>query len=1480
MLFLHINICCGYSLESPRRGDSNEYPQHMFLWRTIENYPLIVTKYHPYLFHCNMLPIVFKEPVSSGSGDKGDTPVLKTLKEMEDMLDVSGAKPFKIDPHMIGDETSDQEFFDFHIVSIKSFQQSAKEADESGAPVSRNILAEDTEIDTEEPNIDKLNQAENEDNSESESDSVRLVTETEEEKEMNSKTENKYQSENADSAEKVNKKIHKDKHHPKPDTDGISGLSEKDKTTDGSHNSHKISPSKETKKKKRKSSGKKDNESLEVESQETFDKSVVTSKQKYEEAHMSEPTENSEMSKRIRDKPSKSLEEPQSSLSEMDQSVSEIDQISLESTVECENNSFTSSRAVEVDTESFDISKSELSRSTIFSADGEITMVHLGDNRNIITDTATDDDILSDNIFEDGINDNESKSYKKDKKNKKKKKSHDSEVEEILTPVKVNSKMKSSKASNSSVNSQDTSQEESELDKTERYVDGYAYKSPYNDTKTTRKFSSNDEGNGNDESLSASAKKKKKKRKSEDSVDPNTTLEKKAASSTSFEEKFIAKALRKTPKKTKLETDLNKSAEKKKHKHKESKDRADDEMDGNRPKSPTDDEVGKKKVKKASEDLGEMEKDQTDEDRTDKGDNLAVPEEATEKKSGRLTPQKMFEILNDVKQMTGSSEMEGSKDDKSEKGLSEYESESCIEIASESQSEAEPDKDEVASKQVKQQQNAMEEIYASENMKFEGGAGIDINDSTVSVIDLVSECEDKNSEIVENSLSEGESLGKSPKKMGSKLKSPKKSPISPRMIRPKPKYQEKNLPMEENENKDQEAGSPDKTSKRESPAMSKELSLGSSKQRQSSESDKETVVSPKQKPVKLIIDVVVSPTKTPVKILTPKEKPIMIVNNSEEDSDIQGLDEDKAKFTSPSKTKTPPNTPASSPRKSPRISALTMDEKNDYEINGSEQKEMPSSKKKQKQKSPGHVKSADADEITVHKSFSDKEYTPGKKRHSLRSPDLEKSGTETPNVKILSSHKKRLQNKSNSKMKPSATRLDTESESDIETVPDLSQHLKSPLIPVITDKIHKGTKVGSEWQKENAASENSESELDRDKSSPKKQASASDESESELERDKSCPKKQALSGKAAKGKGKSPNKENSASDESKSELERDKSSPKKQALSGKGKSPNKENSASDESESELERDKSSLKKQVLSGKAAKGKGNSPNQENSASDESESELERDESSAKQGSAKKSEKRKGKSPGKRLQSPGSNEASPKLKEQQGSMRKEKQAINKSQSEDENEADKPSPKKMMKLSFMEQPKDFEEKKVKKSKLDIYDFHSETDQSDREERMPRKSSKMLKLTEELEETTKGQKSSRRRSMFVGTQPERDDEKHKMTKHDRSRSMGAIAERDEASDENDEEEDESEIQDKRKNSKSPIHRTTRQRKEKEMVEEKVAKKAEKVLKETKVGQKRKSVSYTGLKEKGSEDEEVEAKKATPPRRRSERKALTSKVGL
>ena len=42
--------CCGYSLESHWRCVFNEYPQHI-LWRNKQNFPLIITKYPPYLFH-------------------------------------------------------------------------------------------------------------------------------------------------------------------------------------------------------------------------------------------------------------------------------------------------------------------------------------------------------------------------------------------------------------------------------------------------------------------------------------------------------------------------------------------------------------------------------------------------------------------------------------------------------------------------------------------------------------------------------------------------------------------------------------------------------------------------------------------------------------------------------------------------------------------------------------------------------------------------------------------------------------------------------------------------------------------------------------------------------------------------------------------------------------------------------------------------------------------------------------------------------------------------------------------------------------------------------------------------------------------------------------------------------------------------------------------------------------------------------------
>ena len=47
-LFLDKNICCGYSLEAPHRGASNEYPQHMFSLRnkkTIYPIPILIWTY-------------------------------------------------------------------------------------------------------------------------------------------------------------------------------------------------------------------------------------------------------------------------------------------------------------------------------------------------------------------------------------------------------------------------------------------------------------------------------------------------------------------------------------------------------------------------------------------------------------------------------------------------------------------------------------------------------------------------------------------------------------------------------------------------------------------------------------------------------------------------------------------------------------------------------------------------------------------------------------------------------------------------------------------------------------------------------------------------------------------------------------------------------------------------------------------------------------------------------------------------------------------------------------------------------------------------------------------------------------------------------------------------------------------------------------------------------------------------------------------
>ena len=59
------------------KGDSNEYPQRMFLCgRADEKYSLIIIKYFPYLFHC----LLQTEQLSSEDDDSDDDPLALALR--------------------------------------------------------------------------------------------------------------------------------------------------------------------------------------------------------------------------------------------------------------------------------------------------------------------------------------------------------------------------------------------------------------------------------------------------------------------------------------------------------------------------------------------------------------------------------------------------------------------------------------------------------------------------------------------------------------------------------------------------------------------------------------------------------------------------------------------------------------------------------------------------------------------------------------------------------------------------------------------------------------------------------------------------------------------------------------------------------------------------------------------------------------------------------------------------------------------------------------------------------------------------------------------------------------------------------------------------------------------------------------------------------------------------------------------------------
>ena len=64
LLFLDENICCGYSLEAPRQGASNEYPQHMLSLRNKKDISSFPMKKVPYLLLC----ILLRQLVFSNSG--------------------------------------------------------------------------------------------------------------------------------------------------------------------------------------------------------------------------------------------------------------------------------------------------------------------------------------------------------------------------------------------------------------------------------------------------------------------------------------------------------------------------------------------------------------------------------------------------------------------------------------------------------------------------------------------------------------------------------------------------------------------------------------------------------------------------------------------------------------------------------------------------------------------------------------------------------------------------------------------------------------------------------------------------------------------------------------------------------------------------------------------------------------------------------------------------------------------------------------------------------------------------------------------------------------------------------------------------------------------------------------------------------------------------------------------------------------------
>ena len=1033
---------------------------------------------------------------------KYESLVLKTLKEIEAVVDSSDTEPFKIDPNLISDDISDKEFFTSGIVSIKSLQPLVEDTeDEIG--VSAAVGS----------NIQEKNEEFKEENDQSETESVLLLTETED------------------------------------DNDNLA--SSKSKT-----------------------------------SESTDEKLQVKSPEKALQQVGSKMERSSSRLKSVVVKPSKKedklKENSKMLVSETDQSASETEYNPSESTLECTDHSAISTEGVSLtETAASEISESEVSRSEVFSSEGEITVVHLGNSRKLIAESETDNDTVTDSLYdgkhskdkhhhrssqkettkqkkkETGNQDGDTAENKVAKISEKKRHSKGSNNSvnskntspKEITPGKHKGKQRHSRPSNGSIDSQSTTLEGSELDKTERYVDGLPYKSPYKGIKTPNK---SNEGDDNElkNKRKGSKSSEKKKRKSAATDEATASMKK------SNEEKFVVKALKKTPRKSSQDNNsaLNKSSEKENGINHRSATKSPGTKSADKDLSVDQKEKSCSKAAAVEmEHVANLESDFENEiavieDNTDIHmlDSHAEDSTTPKKKTGRLTPQKMFEILNDVKHMTTVSDGEKDSDSKYTKNEScdEKESDLCIEIASESEDNREIENE---LKEIFSDSKSPQGLHTTENLgecthklrssvinkSTEGKqatsslqkisdsvfklsenseVGSDKNESLVSVIDLVSEFEeqednDDKDKILErqNSLSQIENtemLDMSPRR-----KSPRKSSINDKSSVRSPAKQ--------------------------SPANDKKHDLGLLKERNSPESDNLDIVSPSSKKKSLNLRKVLSPEgdrfdetrrddktdsgsdveivqnadksmsrqKSPEKfrsadkVLTPKQKP-----PKSPSARIDGSDNNDTNLTNRSAVETSPVDDKKYNLRSPKVrnSSSGIDDDHDTVITQSPKRKSLVSAEKHShsptRKSPKipapSLEDGEKNDKTCSKELGT-ESPASSKKYNLRSPDI----GDKFDVVIPSSHRKSLNSLKTGSLeeKESEKSKDTQSDSDIDIVPNLSEHLKSPHVPVISnDKANKKETRRSVRCKQSVSYKESESDVSGP-SPRKKSRSSSDQ---------------------------------------------------------------------------------------------------------------------------------------------------------------------------------------------------------------------------------------------------------------------------------------------------------------------------------------------------------------------------------------------------